>query len=399
MFVLGSVLSAYTGAPVETPRPRRWPGVKRQKPSWRPSSLPCSSTTGAVRRLEPVAGEEVAVVAAGQEACLLALTTLGCSQAGASGLLARLLLALFAEREPEAGEPPGIEAGEHVRLILGVVGRAREQEHAVPLDDSRVMAGSELGRADPTRKSHKLCEPEAAVAAYARVRCLASSVTPDERCYDRATELVPEVEREVREVKTMARIASRGDGRRRAAHSLGVGAAGIRPEPERDADGLEAFVAGPQERNCAVDTAAHGDGNTPLAGGCDRSRSEGVVQGLGSEPRRRHGCGFEHRKPPHGSAELRDSFAFTACIDDSRGCERQTNPGEIGVRGCMPDQFNHGAHRIESARMARWKRPGSSSQETACALPAATSAERVLLCSSSMDSRVTQESGPRPPRG
>ena len=44
VFVAGSLPIAYAGLPVETPSPRRWPGVNRQKPRWDARVVPCSST-------------------------------------------------------------------------------------------------------------------------------------------------------------------------------------------------------------------------------------------------------------------------------------------------------------------------------------------------------------------
>jgi len=196
------------------------------------------------------------------------------------------------------------------------------------------------GGADAARKGQKLCKPEAAVAAHARVRRLASSVAPDERRYDRAAELLTEIEREVREAKTMARITGRGDGGGRAAHPLGVGAAGVRPEAERDADGLEAFVAGTEECNCTVDPAAHRDGNTPLADGCDRGRSQGVMQGLGSQSRGRHrGC-FEHWEPPDSPAEFLDPVALAGGVLHAAGTQGQSHPGQVGPEGRVPDHVH-----------------------------------------------------------
>ena len=153
---------------------------------------------------------------------------------------------MLSEREPEAGEPAWIEAGEHVRLVLGVVGSTREQEGAVALDNACVVACGEPLRADSARKGQKLCEAKTAVTAHARVRCLATRIAPDERRHDGPTELFAEVKREVRKAQTVARIAGRGDGRGRAAHALGVRAAGVCPEPQGHAHGLEALIASAQ---------------------------------------------------------------------------------------------------------------------------------------------------------
>src|SRR5215218_8857118 len=72
----------------------------------------------ALTGLEAVALEEGAVVVAGQEARLLTLGARGDREPRLGGLGPRLLLVLVAEREPEPAEPPRIERGEHVRLVL-----------------------------------------------------------------------------------------------------------------------------------------------------------------------------------------------------------------------------------------------------------------------------------------
>src|SRR5260370_35102383 len=89
--------------------------------------------------LEAVPPEERAVIVAAEEARLLALGAMGCSETGALRLGARLLLALLAERERNAIEEPRIEAREHVRLVLVRVGAAREQQATAVLGDARVV--------------------------------------------------------------------------------------------------------------------------------------------------------------------------------------------------------------------------------------------------------------------
>src|SRR5204863_4794007 len=66
--------------------------------------------------LEPVASEELAVVAAAEEARLLALGPVRSREAGAPRLFPGLLLGLLAEREPDALEQLRLDPREHVRL-------------------------------------------------------------------------------------------------------------------------------------------------------------------------------------------------------------------------------------------------------------------------------------------
>ena len=142
---------------------------------------------------------------------------------------------------------------------------AREQEPAVTLDDPGVVAGREAGGADPPREGEQLGEPEAAVAADARVRRLAPRVAAHERADDGAPEPLAEVEREVRDPEPVAGLARRDDRRGRAAGSIGVRPARVDPEAQRDPDRLVAGLAGAEERDCAVDPAAHRDGDPTVA--------------------------------------------------------------------------------------------------------------------------------------
>src|SRR5262245_5008641 len=73
---------------------------------------------------QSVALEEVPVVAASEEARLLALGAARDRQPGERCLGTRLLLGLLPEREPDPIQVTRIEPGEHVRLILHRVGGA-----------------------------------------------------------------------------------------------------------------------------------------------------------------------------------------------------------------------------------------------------------------------------------
>src|SRR5207247_2398417 len=108
-----------------------------------------------VGRAEPMPLEEIAVVAAGEEACLLTLGAPGNRQAGALCFGPGLGLGLPAEAEPEPVEKARIQAAEHVRLVLTRVCPARQQEPTVATDDARVVAG---GQARCSRAGRKVQE-------------------------------------------------------------------------------------------------------------------------------------------------------------------------------------------------------------------------------------------------
>src|SRR5207253_2301823 len=75
-------------------------------------------------RRESVAAEERTVVVAGEEARLLTLAAARDGESCGGGLRAGLVLALVAEREPDAVEVPRIDLREHVRLVLLGIGGA-----------------------------------------------------------------------------------------------------------------------------------------------------------------------------------------------------------------------------------------------------------------------------------
>ena len=239
-------------------------------------------------RADAVPRQEVTVVAAGEEACLLALGARGGGEPGGPRLGAHLLLRALAERDLDPVEEPRVEAREHVRLVLARVDAARQEQATAAVDDAGVVAGSQPSRAGPPREGKQLGEPEAAVAPDARVRRLAARVAANERRHDCTPELLAQVERHVRQPERVAELPRRDDGRRRAARPLGVRPVGIEPEPERDADRVR---AGAEKRDRAVDSAAHRDRHAPgrrrgAEDGRDRVRERVDGERLAADGRR-----------------------------------------------------------------------------------------------------------------
>ena len=140
------------------------------------------------------------------------------------------------------------------------VGRARDEPEPVALDDARVVARPQLVCARTPCKCHELVESKRPVAAHARIRRLPRFVGVRERIDDRVLELLPQVERHVREPALVTRRPRRCDRGRRAARALGVGRSRILPEPERHPDRVR---PGTDEGDGTVDPAAHRDGNAP----------------------------------------------------------------------------------------------------------------------------------------
>jgi hypothetical protein len=294
---------------------------------------------GTLTGLEPLAREEIAVVVAGQEARLLALRVLGGGEPGGPRLCTRVGLSLPAEREPEPREEPRIEPGQHVRLVLRWVGATREEEAAAMLSQASVVAGGEPVRADAPGEGEEGGEAEAPVAADARVRGLSARVAGDEGRDDGSAELAAEVERDVRDVDPVARLARREDGLRRAARAVAVRARRIRPEPQRHAHGLAAGLARALERDRAVDASTHGDGDTIVCGWSGDAGAERLGKGVPGEAARPHGGGLERREAADLPAELPHAGAVAAGRDDAAARHGQMDPGEVAAGGGVPGEL------------------------------------------------------------
>ena len=212
---------------------------------------------------------------------------LGDLEAVAGGDRAHLGLVQLGEREAHAVEQPRRQRGEHVALVLGLVGRGREQRAGAVVDDARVVAGDELVGAEPLGEVDHRRDPHLAVADDAGVGRGAGRVAVEEAADDAAPELLLEVEGQVRHADRVGDGAGAEHGLRRAA-GLGAVGVGIGPELEGDADHLGPALALEQGGDGAVDAARHGDEDATrrrvgeaLGGG--GGAGQGAVQGVGRE--------------------------------------------------------------------------------------------------------------------
>ena len=212
----------------------------------------------------------------------------------------------------------------------------------VALDDARVVARPQLVCARTPRKCHELVESKRPVAAHARIRRLPRFVGVRERIDDRVLELLAQVERHVREAALVTRRPRRCDRGRRAACALGVGRSRVLPEPERHADRVR---PGADERDGAVDPAAHRDGDAPGT----RCRRE-----------RRAKCGRERLD--------RERIAVDrGRLDERQSVERTVEPGRVGSDDRLA---------VDSSRTAAHASPRVASPKT-------SSAHRTRLASDS----------------
>ena len=161
------------------------------------------------------------------------------------------------------------------------------------VDDPRVVAGREAGGAGPPGEGEQLREAKAAVAADAWIRGLASGVAANEGSHDSPAKLVTKVKRHVRQAERVARFARRDHGLRRAAGALRVRGRRVDPEPQRHTD---RSGPGAQQRDGAVDTAAHRHSDAISVRLGSKDLPERVRECVGSERLARHRGRLEQRQ-------------------------------------------------------------------------------------------------------
>ena len=152
----------------------------------------------------------------------------------------------------------------------------------------------------------------------------------------------------MRQAERVAGLA-RGDHRlRRAAGALGVRPGRVEPEPQRDADRVR---PGAEERDGAVDAAAHRDGDPPRRGlgaeapGRARSRA------------RRRRASRRARRPPRAASARRAAARARARRRRRSGRRRRvsrTSANSLAARGVSDDlEHRRPAYRPTSETVAR----------------------------------------------
>jgi hypothetical protein len=131
------------------------------------------------------------------------------------------------------------------------------------LEDPRVVARPQGLRSRALGELEQRVEPERAVAARARVRRVAGRVPGRERADHGRPELLAQVERDVWEPEAVAGGACGRHRLGRAAGALRRWPGGILPKPKRDPDRVR---PGAEQRDGAVDAAAHRNGDPSGAG-------------------------------------------------------------------------------------------------------------------------------------
>src|SRR5579875_2933981 len=256
-----------------------------------------------------VAREEVALAGAGEEAEVLGLALARDRQSLAPGELAHLRLVHVTEREAQPRERARRERGEHVALVLALVGGGAQQRARVLVlagiaggRHARVVAGGERLRPERARELEHRVEAHAAVAAHARVGRAPVGVVGEPALDDAGAELRAQVDREMRHAELVRELARAAHGLRRAAALLG--AAG------------------------AVDASAHRDERAPRVGRERRARARGgaerAVQRVGGELR---GVLLGGAQPAELGGDV--ARADARCVEQ-RGAAHETHGGAAG---------------------------------------------------------------------
>ena len=220
------------------------------------------------------------------------------------------------------------------------------------------MAGGEPLAAETVGELEHRVEPDVAVAADAWVRRLPSRVPGDERLDHALTELLPQVDCEVRQTHTVGECARLRYSRGRAAAALGVVLL-IGPQLKRHRDGLP--LLGTSERgHRTVDAAAHRHQRPPRrrrlercaaprraserSGECVRGQLRGVelagaeAAELGSDlarpyPRRLedHGAAHERHGGAGGGERRAAALRVEAGVGDASAVDGHREPDLIAA--------------------------------------------------------------------
>ena len=201
------------------------------------------------------------------------------------------------------------------------------------IDNPRVVARSQSCGARTTGKSKQLGKAKAPVAPDAGIGRLAARVPADERLHHGAAELLPQVERDVRQPEPVTGRAGREHGLGRAARPLGVGAGRVEPESERDADRVRARL---DEGDGAVHAPAHGNGHALRVRLGPKRRAESVRQRVDRERLPTDGRRLEQRQPVERPLEPRGVGGPDPVAVEDKPNERELLPARR-----VPDDLDH----------------------------------------------------------
>ena len=131
----------------------------------------------------------------------------------------------------------------------------------------------------------------------------------------------------------MAGLAGGDDCLGRAASALRVGAVGIEPKAQRDPDRSRARA---QQRDRAVDAAAHRDRDAPGRGSRAKHGSDRVRQRVGGQRLATDGGRLEKGEPNEGPLEPR-----RVGLDDALAVDREPDERELARAGGVSEDLDH----------------------------------------------------------
>jgi len=177
-------------------------------------------------------------------------------------------------------------------------------------DDPCVMSCRQRVGAGTLGKGKQPGKAEAAVAVDARVGRLAAFVAAHKWLDYGAAKFLTQVEGHMGHAERVTRGARSKDSIGRAAGTLGVGPVRIEPEPQSDADRIRQRL---EQCDCAVDTAAHRNGNAPRQPRSAKNRPDRV------------GKRIDRKRLPTNRSSLQQS----------QSNERTIEPGSVSLNNAL----------------------------------------------------------------
>ncbi len=210
-------------------------------------------------------GDERGVIAARDEADVLAVGLCRHRQIEAPRQRARLVLGHATQREVQEGELHARRREEEIALVAAIIGSAMQLRPACAVDAAHVMPGGERVGAEIARRRQQVAELHRLVAAHAGDRRLAARVGIGEIVDHVAAEAALVVEHVMRDAQPLGDARGVMDVLPGAACALLRQGRAVVVELQRDADDVEPLLDQQRRGHRAVDAAGHGDDDAAVA--------------------------------------------------------------------------------------------------------------------------------------
>jgi len=163
----------------------------------------------------------------------------------------------------------------------------------------------------------------------------------------------------------VARRTGSENGIGRATGALRVGPIGIEPEPQRDADGVR---QGLEQRNGAVDTAAHSNGNATGRTRSPKHRPDRIRERINSECLPTNGSSLEQSQPNKRTLQAR-----SISLDDALTVERKAHERKVSTPSRISNELQHRTQASANRRECRLCRRSPQRLSETGAIPGAKS--------------------------